>query len=74
MPKQITDVGEEDKMNTKEFEPMDVKKLPHFYTVSDTKVEAVRRQASAFCEGGTQYSFGCSNGMMIALELLGLPS
>ena len=50
-----------------EFEPLDVKKLPHLYTVSDTKVEAVRRKAK-----------NCTDvfaaGMLRTLELLGLPS
>jgi hypothetical protein len=50
-----------------EFEPMDVKKLPHLYTVSDVQIEAVRREAEN-CNGAVAY------GVLKALELLGLPS
>ena len=49
------------------FEPMDVAKLPHFYTVSDTKIEAVLREVkTANCIYGV--------GMLRTLEILGLPS
>ena len=54
-------------MNTKKFEPDDPKTYEHLYTVSDTNVEAVRRQAK-----------NCTDifaaGMLRTLEILGLPS
>jgi hypothetical protein len=50
-----------------EFEPMDVQKLPHLYTVSDTKIEAVMRELKD-CNG--VYAAG----MLRTLGILELPS
>ena len=54
-------------MNTEKFEPMDVKKLPHLYTVSDVQIQKVIREAKS---GGPVVRYG----MLRALEVLGLPS
>jgi hypothetical protein len=50
------------------FEPMDAKKLPHLYTVSDVQIEVVVREI------GRCGNFVYATGMLAALELLGLPS
>jgi uncharacterized protein (DUF952 family) len=59
-----------DELGIKEikFEPMDVQKLPHLYTVSDVQIEAVVREAKI--SKNVIYAIG----MFAALELLGLPS
>lgn len=54
-------------MNTEKFEPDDPKTYEHLYTVSETKVEAVRRAMA-----GNPPIVVCT--MQYVLQLLGLPS